>query len=221
MNLRAIWPGALLLGVLSAFVVGQAVAVPFMAKKTGAACAACHVNVSGGADLTDAGKAYKADETKVPADKGTANEYIGANKCKMCHSKQYKSWGETKHAKSYETLLKVDDKTAAEWATKMGIELKGKAYENEACVACHVTGHKLAGGYPAADSTLNANVSMVGCEQCHGPGSAHKAAAKEAKKAAINATPGEAFCKSCHTEKSSPGFKFADRKVKVHPVAAE
>lgn len=221
MNLRNLWRGALVLGLLSGLVVAQAMAVPSMARKTGAACAACHTNVSGGAELTDAGKAYKADETKAPADKGTANEYLGANKCKMCHSKQYKAWGESKHAKAFESLLTVSDEKAAEWAKKMGVELKGKASESEACIGCHVTGHMLPGGYPPADTSLTANFQLVGCESCHGPGSAHKAAAKEEKKKFTNNAVGEALCKSCHTAAASPEFKFADMKGKVHPVPAE
>lgn len=221
MNLRAFGRGALLLGLLSVFFAAQAMAVPSMAKKTGAACASCHTNVAGGAELTDVGTAYKADETKVPANKGTANEYIGANKCKMCHSKQMKAWTDTRHAKAFQTLLTVDDAKAAEWAKKMGVELKGKASENATCVGCHVTGQGLPGGHPAADSTLNANVMFVGCESCHGPGSAHKASAKEAKKGTMNGAVGEALCKSCHTAAASPDFKFAERKTKVHPVPTE
>jgi len=221
MNLRAIWPGVALFSLLSALVVVQASAVPSMSKSTGAACASCHVNVAGGADLTDAGKAYKADATKAPADKGTANEYIGANKCRTCHMKQTKAWTDTKHAKAFETLLTVDDKTAAEWATRLGVELKGKPSESEACIGCHVTGHGLPGGFPAADTTLHANVSKVGCESCHGPGAAHRASAKEAKKGTSNNAVGEALCVTCHTAKASPEFKYADWKGKVHPVPAE
>jgi hypothetical protein len=221
MKLRNTLRVALAVSALSALFAAQALAIPSMARSTGAACASCHLNVAGGADLTDAGKAYKADATKVPADKGTPNEYLGANKCKMCHSKQYKAWSETKHAKAFSALLTADDKTAAEWAKKMGITLTGKASETEACVACHVTGQKLKGGYPQADSTLAANLSMVGCENCHGPGTAHKAAAKEEKKKFIDGAVGEALCVSCHTSASSPNFKFADYKVKVHPVPAE
>jgi nitrate/TMAO reductase-like tetraheme cytochrome c subunit len=221
MNFRAFGRGALLLGLLSVFFAVQAMAVPPMAKKTGAACASCHVNVAGGAELTDVGKGYKADETKLPVNKGTANEYMGANKCRTCHSKQMKAWTDTKHAKAFHTLQTVDDKTAAEWATRLGVELKGKASESEACIGCHVTGHQLPGGFPAADSTLNANVSMVGCESCHGPGTAHKAAAKEAKKGTTNNAVGEALCVSCHTAKASPGFKYAEMKGKVHPVPTE
>lgn len=221
MNLRNAFRAALLLGVFAAFLAAKAMAVPDMSRTTGAACASCHVNVAGGADLTDAGKAYKADATKVPADKGTANEYLGANKCKMCHSKQQKAWAETKHAKAFETLVNADDAKAQEWAKKMGIELKGKASENEQCISCHVTGHKLPGGYPVADATLAPNFAVVGCESCHGPGAAHKAAAKEEKKKFANGAVGEALCKSCHTAAASPDFKFDERKAKVHPIPAE
>lgn len=221
MTLRNALRAALAAAALTAMFAAQALAVPAMARSTGAACAACHVNVSGGADLTDAGKAYKADPTKVPAEKGTANEYLGANKCKMCHSKQYKAWSESKHANAFDVLVKADDAKAAEWAKKMGIELKGKASENEQCVSCHVTGNKLPGGYPVADATLAANFTVVGCESCHGPGSAHKAAAKEEKKKFINGAVGEALCVGCHTAAASPDFKFANVKGKVHPIPTE
>lgn len=223
MNIRAIARGALLLGLLMAIFAVQAMAVPSMSKKTGAACASCHKNVAGGADLTDAGTAYKADATKVPADKGTPNEYSGANKCKMCHMKQNKAWLETKHAKAFESLVNADEAKSAEWAKKMGIELKGKASENEQCISCHVTGQGLPGGYPPADATLMANFNVVGCESCHGPGGAHRAAPKDdaAKKATINNAVGEALCKSCHTAAASPNFKYAEMKGKVHPVPAE
>lgn len=221
MNLRAIGRVAPAIGVLAALVVAQAMAVPDMTRTTGAACASCHTNVSGGADLTDAGKAYQADATKVPADKGTPNEYLGANKCKTCHSKQNKAWIETKHAKAWESLANADEAKTAEWAKKMGIEMTGKATETEACISCHVTGHKLPGGYPPADETMIANFQVVGCESCHGPGAAHKAAAKEAKKGTSNNAVGEALCKTCHTAAASPEFKFADMKGKVHPIPAE
>jgi hypothetical protein len=220
MNLRTIGRSAALLGLLTVMCAAQALAIPSFARKTGAACASCHMNVAGGADLTDAGKAYKADSTKVP-DKGTANEYIGANKCKMCHSKQHKAWLETKHAKAFAALVNADEKTSAEMAKKLGITLTGKPSETEACVTCHVTGQKLPGGYPPTDSMLTANFTLVGCEACHGPGSAHKAAAKEEKKKFINGAPGEVLCKSCHTAESSADFKFADRKGKVHPIPTE
>ena len=53
-------------------------------------------------------------------------------------------------------------------------------YRNDpACLTCHVTGYGEAGGYAAGTpvETLR-DLLDVGCESCHGPGSAHDKAAK-------------------------------------------
>ncbi len=46
----------------------------------------------------------KAEEPK--------HEYVGADKCKMCHKKDgvHPSWLETKHAKAWESLKPADQK---------------------------------------------------------------------------------------------------------------
>src|SRR5262245_19799595 len=75
-------------------------AFPSYARQTKAACAACHVKPSGGADLTEVGKKYKADPaTAVPAGVKGA-ESVRINKCKMCHSKEFMAWHATPHAKA-------------------------------------------------------------------------------------------------------------------------
>jgi len=203
-------------------VTAQAHATPGFARETKLACAGCHTNPAGGAGLSDAGKAFKADHAKAPAAGDTkANEYLGANKCKMCHVKEHKAWGGTEHAKAVESLKTASAEEVKKFADLLKVEITGSADKTEACLVCHTTGMGLAGGYPAADSTVNANLAFVGCESCHGPGSAHKAAAKEAKKAAINGGVTEAMCKNCHTPEMSPKFDFAEYKKKgVHQVAA-
>lgn len=187
----------------------SAMAYPKFADSSKRSCATCHTGVAGSVDLTDAGKAYKADATKVPAANVEGASYVSNNKCKTCHLKEYKSWLETPHAKGMETLHAVTAEKAAEIATKLGVKLEGTADKSEACITCHVTGHGQPGGYPGADSTKTAGLSGVTCENCHGPGSAHVAAAKEAKKAAINGKVGENFCKQCHTPEMSPKFDYA------------
>lgn len=187
----------------------SAMAFPKLADSTKRSCATCHSAVAGGAGLTEAGKAYKADATKVPAANVEGANYVSSNKCKTCHLKEYKSWLETPHAKGLATLSAVSAEKAAEIATKLGVKLEGAADKSEACLQCHVTGHGQPGGYPGADSTKTAGLSGVTCENCHGPGSAHVAAAKEAKKAAINGKVGENFCKQCHTPTMSPKFDHA------------
>jgi hypothetical protein len=214
---------ALLALAVCALVATQVRAFPGFARETKLACAGCHTNPAGGAALNDAGKAFKADHAKAPAAGDTkADEYLGANKCKMCHVKEHKAWGETEHAKAVESLQKASPEEVKKFADLLKVEIKGSAAETEACLVCHTTGMNLPGGYPGADSTAKANLAMVGCESCHGPGSAHKAAAKEAKKAAINGAVTEAMCKHCHTPEMSPKFDFAEYKKKgVHHVAAE
>ena len=209
------------LGVTLAF---HAWAFPEVARQTKLACATCHANPAGGADLTDAGKAYKADATKVPA-AGTAKaaDYIGTAKCKMCHMKQHKAWLETKHASALVNLQKADPKVTAEMSAKFKIELKGTAAQTDGCVGCHVTGFHLTGGYPAADSAKTAAVSNVACEACHGPGSLHAAAPTAEKKKFIAKAVGAAMCMQCHTPALSPNFKYEEyvkRGVHVVPAAA-
>ena len=202
----------------------QASAFPDFASKTKVPCASCHTNPAGGAALTAGGKAYKEDASKVPAAAKGA-DYIGTTKCMMCHALKNKelkpSYLATKHAVAFASL-KGDPKKIAEVAGKLGIELKGPADKSDACLRCHVTGFKLAGGYPTADATKLAAVTNVGCESCHGPGSAHMAAKTPAdRKATINMSPSENLCQHCHVPELTPKFDFeAMKKAGVHAMVA-
>jgi hypothetical protein len=134
-----------------------------------------------------------------------SNDYIGASKCKICHKgdakgKVFEIWSESKHAKSLESLkAKGEDKNAS-------------------CLACHVTGYGKPTGY-GADTTKMEALGNVGCESCHGPGSAYSKMAvmqdpAKAKEAGL-ITPDEKTCVTCHNEKSptfnkDKPFKFAD-----------
>jgi hypothetical protein len=199
-------------------------AFPEFARQTKLACVTCHSNPAGGAALKAAGTAYKTDMTKAPAaDTAKAAEYVGVNKCKMCHLKQYKAWQETRHASALVNLQKADPKAAADVAAKLKVELKGAPAQTDACVGCHVTAFHFAGGYPAADSAKTAAVSNVTCEACHGPGSLHASAPKEVKKNFINRAVSANMCMQCHTAVTSPAFKYeeyAKRGVHVVPAAA-
>ncbi|HEY3216857.1 MAG TPA: cytochrome c family protein [Candidatus Eisenbacteria bacterium] len=209
----------ILLATLAVAVAAQVAAYPQFARKTKVACAGCHVNPAGGAELSEAGKLFKSDETKVPAAVAGA-DYVGSNKCRMCHMKQYKAWTETKHAKALVNLKNADPKAAAGVAAALKVELKGNPADNQACVGCHVTGYQLTGGYPAADSVKTAAVMNVTCEACHGPGGKHYTAAAAEKKKFINRAVTAKMCTQCHTAETSPKFDFeAYKKRGVHPVA--
>ena len=189
---------------------GTAAAFPRFARLTQKNCATCHTNVAGGADLTDAGKAFKADTTKTPAADVEGATYVSNSKCKTCHLTEYKSWQLTPHAKALEVLKTADAAKVAEMAGRLGVKVEGAAAESPECLKCHVAGHGLAGGYPGADSTKTAALSGVTCESCHGPGSKHVAAAREVKKTFINGKVSENFCRGCHTPTMSPKFDFAE-----------
>jgi len=213
--------GILVIGLCALSLAQRAQAFPQHARDSKAACATCHVNVAGGADLTEVGKKYKADPTTaIPTDVKGA-DYVGSNKCKMCHSKQFKAWQATKHANAWVGLQKSDPKAAADLAGKLGIKLEGKPETVDACVTCHVTGFHLAGGYPGADSAKTAALVNVTCENCHGPGSMHVTAKAEERKKFINKETGVKLCMQCHTAVTSPKFNFEEyKKLGIHVVAA-
>ena len=59
--MRNPWFPRMVVPALGLLVAAQLWAFPQFARDTKSACASCHANVAGGAALTDAGKAYKAD----------------------------------------------------------------------------------------------------------------------------------------------------------------
>jgi hypothetical protein len=209
-----------LVAVLGVAVATQLWAFPEAARQTKSACVTCHTNPAGGAGLSTAGTAFKADGKAPAASTAKAAEYVGAAKCKTCHMKQHKAWLETPHARAWAGMVNADPKKNAEMATALKVEIKESAAKTDGCVSCHVTGFHLAGGYPQADTTRAAALVNVTCEACHGPGSLHLTAPMAEKKKFI-AKAGEAMCKQCHTAVTTPTFTFAEfSKRGVHAVPA-
>lgn len=154
--------------------------------------------------------------------------FEGSASCKKCHFTKksgaaFKVWEGTKHAKAFETLA---SEKALAIAKEKGIADPQKAGE---CLQCHVTAHGV------DKKLLGAKFSMtegVGCEACHGAGSAYSD--KEVKEAiAAGKTdpasvglhkPTEADCKKCHNEKSPTfaGFDFKKMAEQIaHPTPKE
>jgi hypothetical protein len=120
--------------------------------------------------------------------KGQAG-YVGDDACGACHADEAEFWATTRHAQAYETLVEVN-----------------KQYDLS-CVGCHVTGFRQPGG---AEVVEVAGLESVQCEQCHGPGSRHVAAAERSSK------PGEIrlhaaadLCGQCHTPEHSDTFEYS------------
>src|SRR5437867_5318702 len=86
---RTILPLPMLVAAVALAIGVRAWSYPDFARQTKLACATCHANPAGGADLTEAGKAFGLDKAKVPKKSAAGAEYTGSNKCRICHLPQY------------------------------------------------------------------------------------------------------------------------------------
>jgi hypothetical protein len=153
--------------------------------------------------------------------RAAANRYIGAAKCKSCHSSeetgdQYGHWGKAGHSKAFEALASDEAKKLAQ---EKGIADAQKADE---CLRCHVTAH----GQPE-DMIRKGFEPAAGvqCETCHGPGEAHMKARLAAASSEdpstqkveageiVNSPPAD-LCVSCHSTDSPSYQPFCYFKAK-------
>ena len=158
----------------------------------------------------------------------SAADYIGAKKCKICHLKQFKSWGKTAMAGSFENL-KAGAK--AEEKKKAGIDPDKDYTADPECLKCHTTGYGKPGGFTTFEETPK--LAGVQCEGCHGPGGDYSNIMKKDKKyklvsvkdaGLIIPSEDEKGCMECHgsdspfTEKVDPKYKwnFKERLKKTH-----
>jgi len=146
--------------------------------------------------------------------------YVGVGGCRMCHQSpakgnQFGKWGESSHSKAFTVLGEARSK---EIASAKGIADPQKA---DACLKCHVTASAL----PAARKAATYKVEDgVGCESCHGPGSAYKAITIMRDTAQSKANGlieiSEKTCTDCHNPESPTykPFNYAEAKAKIaHP----
>ena len=146
----------------------------------------------------------------------TSEEYVGANKCKVCHIKIYKTWKDTSHAKAFDVL---SPGAKAEVKKKAGLDTKKDYTADASCIECHTTGDSIK--FPG-----------IHCEVCHEPGKRYtsakimnkkkwKANPEKQRKLALDAglvvKPDEKNCKICHNKKSPTykPFDFAERYEEI------
>jgi hypothetical protein len=84
--------------------------------------------------------------------------YVGSDACMNCHQPDFAIWKNTKHSHAIDALTKVADKP-------------GMRQHDPECIKCHVVGYAFHSGFDGKPGTKK--LSYVGCESCHGPGSAH------------------------------------------------
>jgi len=163
-----------------------------------------------------------ADRSRVPpspantarADDDPGYAYVGSFRCKKCHLSEYKSWEATRMAKSFDILKPGEHQAAKE---KFKIDPHKDYTTDASCLKCHTTGFERAGGYatPAGNDEKAMKkaerLAGVGCETCHGPGSAYVDVFEEILKSKRNykveelyavglAKIDEATCKGCHNQ---------------------
>lgn len=143
----------------------------------------------------------------------SGNKFVGSEKCGECHGKAFEKWSQTPHAHALDSLVMPPN-------TRGNI---ARHFDPE-CLSCHVTGwdpqqyYPFDTGYTSLERTPQLRHS--GCENCHGPGSAHVAAEsgegdtgaatiaklREAMKLPLAGGVAERKCIECHDVDNSPDF---------------
>lgn len=135
--------------------------------------------------INDHNRAAFADRTPPPVDEGAAH-YVGSQACASCHAAAHAWWESHPHGRAYATL-----------------EERNKQF-HLSCVGCHVTGYERPGG-STVTHLLDGALQNVGCEVCHGAGSAHIASSSAED---ITRQTEERLCITCHNEEHSDLFQY-------------
>ncbi len=118
-----------------------------------------------------------------------AAEYVGSESCIRCHANAAKVWQNTSHAGAFQALL------------------KSSADADPNCVGCHTVGFGAPSGYRREFG--GAKLADVGCESCHGPGSAHVAQHEPGADVTTHFRPlGAGDCEKCHHGEFSRPFDW-------------
>lgn len=146
----------------------------------------------------------------LPMRHDSESKYIGSKACGECHTKAYRVWKETPHAKH-----------ATEHIVHPPQRLQPPRHHDPECLSCHVTGWEpqsyflYEGGWTSLEKTPQ--MKNVGCENCHGPGSAHAEDEEDEeliKQMIISIKVAEEDtnqgCMKCHDLDNSPHFNFEE-----------
>lgn len=121
--------------------------------------------------------------SKTPDSREDSYRIAGSQACIKCHTKDCDSWEATKHSHAWSVLT------------------LRKAQFDPYCQQCHATGYGIPGGFENVKNSPDR--INVGCENCHGPSSAH--VLKPSIRTTFNATQ---QCIRCHDHENSPEFKY-------------
>ncbi|MDQ7053398.1 MAG: cytochrome c family protein [candidate division KSB1 bacterium] len=86
--------------------------------------------------------------------------FVGTQKCKKCHLKQYKSWKKTKMASTFDVLKPG---VRAEAKKKAGLDPDKDYTTDKECLPCHTTGYGKPGGFISIERRRTAPGWAVRC----------------------------------------------------------
>ncbi len=123
-------------------------------------------------------KKTSADRPSAPV-RSAESKYVGLEKCKGCHKKEFDDFQKRKFGKAWRVL-----------------EMRGEI-NNPECLKCHATGYGQ-GGFVSAEKTPHLKYKQ--CEACHGPGSLHakNPMSKEYRNLMRNYIRDNDVCINCH-----------------------
>ncbi|MFO0871469.1 MAG: multiheme c-type cytochrome [Pirellulales bacterium] len=141
----------------------------------------------------------------------SGRSFVGTAACGNCHTQALAAFEKTSHAHALDTLIHPRERSAI-----------SRQHDPE-CLSCHVTGWNpqlqlpFKTGYLSLEST--AERVHVGCENCHGPGSAHVAAEENEQTTAaardklrqemrLPLAKARNKCVECHDLDNSPAFQL-------------
>ncbi|MCK4837998.1 MAG: hypothetical protein KAS94_04295 [Desulfobulbaceae bacterium] len=124
----------------------------------------------------------------------TNKGFTGWQTCRKCHSDQANNWQKSRHASSFQTLIKKNQQF------------------NSDCLPCHVT--RFDKRDPATAIGMPSDLQMVGCENCHGPGASHSANPISHKTTPVTAKT----CLNCHIPDHDESFNFVRDLKKLNCI---
>ncbi|HZL91341.1 MAG TPA: multiheme c-type cytochrome [Pirellulaceae bacterium] len=158
----------------------------------------------------------------------SGRKFVGTAKCGECHLKALAVWEKTPHAHATDSLVRPTT----------GRGDIPRHFDPE-CLSCHVTGWEPQKFFPFRSGYLSLektpHLQHNGCENCHGPGSAHVAAEegegkpneemiarlRESMRLPLAGDKAKHKCLECHDLDNDPHFKFEEYWPKIEHVGKD
>ncbi len=112
------------------------------------------------------------------------NGFMGTGACQGCHGDKFAEYSETGHATAFSLIAGMPPAV------------------QQSCIVCHTVGFGQVSGFTSTNTTPH--LMNVGCENCHGPGGAHKYGDHDQVRPAV--TIASELCGTCHTDAHHPTY---------------